>query len=467
MIQRVTILTLMLVLAAACGRFPGIGVKPVSTDAPDLENPGDTSREALLPAGGPETPELPENADAATSQDPTAGVALANIAEIATNIGLTRLQQVGYRGQNQRIAILDNGFSGLKNSLESKRLAEGTIYVPGRPGTRSADTAHGTKLAEVVHALAPDAEILLINSNGYSNFIRAIDEAIVRKATMVLYAQVWEYGGNFDGGGFINHEVNRATAAGILWVNAAGNYGLATWEGTLQAIDGTTAFVSPAREYRYIRFHLPSASNAKMVLTWNDFHDEKDYRTKEDFDLVIEDAGHREVASGRLIQDGAEHGLQGNDEKYSAHAREIVRAQLPQGTYFARIDVKNSDNIARLAKLRFSVDAFGAQILDSRSSNSIMIPADNPQVVTVGAWDTAMSATGDGPLWNKPNVMAPSRLSFVDGQTVMGSSSAAAIAAGALAVWQSRFGRINHTQFQEMQPSGTFGDPATRHIFVQ
>ena len=78
-----------------------------------------------------------------------------------------------------------------------------------------------------------------------------------------------------------------------------------------------------------------------------------------------------------------------------------------------------------------------------------------------------MSATGDGPLWNKPNVMAPSRLSFVDGQTVMGSSSAAAIAAGALAVWQSRFGRINHTQFQEMQPSGTFGDPATRHIFVQ
>ena len=32
MIQRVTILTLMLVLAAACGRFPGIGVKPVSAD---------------------------------------------------------------------------------------------------------------------------------------------------------------------------------------------------------------------------------------------------------------------------------------------------------------------------------------------------------------------------------------------------------------------------------------------------
>ena len=462
--KRATILTLVLSLAASCGRFPGTRVKPVSSDAPDLERPIDTSREALVPVVGPD---LPEYADAATSNDPTAGVAITNTREVATSIGLLALQQGGFLGQTQRIAILDNGFSGLKNSLASARLASGTIYVPGRTGSASVDTAHGTKLAELVHALAPDAEILLINSNGYSNFVRAIDEAIARKATMVLYAQVWEYGGNFDGGGFINREVNRATDAGILWINAAGNYGLATWEGTLQAIDGTTAFVTPARESQYIRFHLPSGSNAKMVLTWDDFQDDKNYRTKEDFDLVIEDAGHREVAASRLIQDGAVHGFQGPDEKYSAHARELIRAQLPQGAYFARIEVKNSANLNRLAKFRFSVDAFGAQILDSRSANSIMIPGDNPQVVTVGAWDTAISATGTGVPWEKPNLLAPSRINFADGQSVMGSSSAAAITAGALAVWQSRFGRLNHTQFQTQLLNGHFTSPSTRQLFLQ
>jgi|GEM_PF-1442231 len=469
-------MTLVLQLAAACGQLTGTGVKPFQTGSdPDLrdETSRQTSHESLLRL---DDRELPQFADAATSSDTTAGVAIGNLEELATAIGVSRLRQSGYRGQGQRIAILDNGFSGLKNSLDSGRLPPTIVYVPGREGSASADTAHGTKLAEVVHAFAPEAEIVLINSNGYSNFIRAIDQCLARGVTMVLYAQVWEYGGNFDGTGFINREVNRATSAGILWVNAAGNYGLATWEGQLRAIEqnatGDNPSTNPAAdqalmdgawEQRYIRFHIPSPSLAKIVLTWDDFRDEKTWRTREDFDLVIEDASHRPIAASRMIQDGEDHGL---DEKYSAHARELIRAQLPQGTYYARVEVKNSATIARLPKFRFSIDAFGAQVLDARSVNSIMIPADNPSVVTVGAWDTAMSGTGRGQLWMKPDIMAPSRLTFADGQSVLGSSSAAAVTAGALAAWQSRHGRIDHNGFNALRGSDAIANPATRRLFV-
>lgn len=473
-------------LVTACGQIagiPGIGGKP----SRDGNAPADAHPE-LRNESGPETllnindRDWPQFADASTSSDTTAGVAISNLGQIAAAVGVSPLAQAGYRGQGQRIAILDNGFAGLKNSLESGRLPRSTVYVPGREGTSTADTAHGTKLAEVVHAFAPDAEIVLVSSNGYSNFIRAIDQCITRGVTMVLYAQVWEYGGNFDGAGFINQEVNRATAAGILWVNAAGNYGLATWEGSLRAIEQNHeqnheqnragnnavqsghAIIDPAWQQRYIRFHIPSPSNAKIVLTWDDFRDEKTHRTREDFDLVIEDASHREVGASRLIQDGNDHGL---DEKYSAHARELIRAQLPQGTYYARIEVKNPEKIARLPKFRFSIDAFGAQVLDNRSENSIMIPADNPGVITVGAWDTAMSATGRGALWMKPDIMAPSRLNFTDGQSVLGSSSAAAVTAGAMAVWQGRHGRIDHNGFNALRESNSIASPDSRRLFVQ
>jgi hypothetical protein len=224
-------------------------------------------------------------------------------------------------------------------------------------------------------------------------------------------------------------------------VNAAGNYGLASWEGQLHAFNGNRAVVSPALENEKIRFHLPAGSNIKIVLAWDDFQDGKDYRTAEDFDLIVEDSsGTREVAASRMIQDGQDHGL---DEKYSAHARELIRSQLPQGTWTLRIEAKNPQAIRRPVKFRISVDAFGAQILDGRSRNSIMIPADNPGVLAAGAWDTTMSGTGAGILEEKPDFIAPSRLVFSDGQSIMGSSSAAGVATGALAVWQSRYGILN------------------------
>lgn len=435
--------SILLLPLAACGQFGGKGVLPASEHAPvssDDQQLVATDDQAGDSTGKP----MPDYADASTSSDPTAALAISNIHEIAATTGAAAYLQAGYQGQGIKIAILDNGFAGLKNSLESKRLPANTTYIPGRDGSSSADTAHGTKLAELVHGLAPQATLYLINSNGYSNFVRAIDQAIQAKVDMVLYAQVWEYGGNFDGGGFINSEVNKAVRAGILWVNAAGNYGLATWEGQLQGFQGTRAMVSPALGNEKVRFQLPSGSNTKIVLTWDDFRDQKDYRTREDFDLIVEDAsGRREVAASRMIQDGQDHGL---DEKYSGHAREYLRTQLPQGTWFLRIEAKNPESITRPVKFRLSVDAFGAQILDARSFNSIMIPADNPGVLAAGAWDTTLSGTGAGNLEEKPDFVAPSRLVFSDGQSIMGSSSAAGVATGALAAWQSRHGRLGSVE---------------------
>lgn len=443
-IMCMTTLTLAIQLAACGGQPQDPGVESVTehqySDAETYELP---SSDILLPSGyrGP----LPEFSWSTESQDPTSGSSISNINEIAAATGSLPYRQQGWRGHGQTIAILDNGFSGFSDSILSGRLPASTVYVPGRDGTYSADTAHGTKLAELIHGLAPEASLLLINANGYSNFVRAIDQVVASPATMVVYAQVWEYGGHFDGRGFINAQVNRAIDRGILWFNAAGNYGLSTWEGfatdwydnpggPANQFNTYRSKITPSRDGERIAFHLPAPGQVKIVLSWDDFGESSDYKTREDFDLIIEDAAGREIASSRLIQDGLEHSLDG---RFSAHAREFIRTQLPQGTWFARIETRNRPDDRRRPLFRFSVDGFGAQILDQRAQNSVMIPGDNPRVVTVGAIDTATSGRGVRGPQSKPELVAPSKLVFSGGQSVVGSSAATAIAAATVAVWQS------------------------------
>ena len=53
------------------------------------------------------------------------------------------------------------------------------------------------------------------------------------RVDVVLYSQVWTFGSDFDGTGFINAQVSRALASGAIWINAAGNFGGAVYQGAV------------------------------------------------------------------------------------------------------------------------------------------------------------------------------------------------------------------------------------------
>jgi hypothetical protein len=84
-------------------------------------------------------------------------------------------------------------------------------------------------MAQIVWAMtgkhAEGPKFFLLNTNGLSNLKAAVEHAIQQKVDLILYSQVWPFGGNFDGTGFLNEQVNRATKEGIIWINAAGNNG--------------------------------------------------------------------------------------------------------------------------------------------------------------------------------------------------------------------------------------------------
>jgi hypothetical protein len=375
---------------------------------------------------------------------------LVNLDDIIARLDLKAYHDRGYRGKNLTIAVLDNGYFGLDRSI-GRRLPP-WVKVEPSPNPDMQQTNHGTKMAEIAYAVASGQRfykidvngprILLFNANGYTNLNAAVNGVIKAKVDMVLYSQVWEYGGNWDGGGFINKLISKATASGVLWVNAAGNLGQTTYSA---AID-----LSPSRQVMLpdpgnsIRFSVPQTGTpVKIVLAWNDFKDTKDHRTEQDLDLILTDDRDQEINSSKLVQSGTKNTTA---ENYSAHAREIIQAQLKSGVYRLKVVAKSS-NFNRDSRLRLTVDGNGVRMFNPTSDQSLPIPADNPSVLAIAANDVEYSGKNSASTFpgRKPEISLKSYVAFNDGMGYYGTSAATAITVGALAAYQSAWGKLDRT----------------------
>ncbi len=371
---------------------------------------------------------------------------ISNLSEIIQKIGVEKFHQSGFCGSGIKVAILDNGFQGLDDSIKNGDLPQGTNIEPF-PGQNTRITIHGTKMAELVYGIAKGKtsasqnclgpEILLFNTSDFTNFSSAIDQVIHKKINIVVYSQVYEFGGNFDGKGFINEEVNRAIESGVIWVNAAGNYRNSIFE-TAITLD-EKANVKLPYENNFVRLLVTKDStNTRIVLSWNDFTELKTYRSKQDLDLLVLDQNKQIIASSQLIQDGILHGE--DDKQFSAHAREaILSLDLNQGIYYLAVKAK-TNNFRSDSKLRISINGVGTKILEGTPERSLMIPADNPNVLTVGAIDSDASGFGIVNGISKPEIRSFSKIVLDQKTEIAGSSTAAAIVGGAIAVYWSALG---------------------------
>ncbi|MBD3338820.1 MAG: S8 family serine peptidase [Candidatus Lokiarchaeota archaeon] len=392
---------------------------------------------------------------------PITDSSITNLDSLIQELNLAQYHNRGFRGQNLTIAVLDNGFMGIKRSI-GRYLPPDTEVIDGS-GNPQQQTTHGTKLAELIYTLATGEKtykatttgprLLLFNTNGWTNFTEAIEEVIKRKVDIVLYSQIWEYGGNMNGSGFINQEVNKALNAGILWINASGNNHLSTYHADIKITN--TQEVSLPFKNKYVRFKVQEDyTPCKIVLSWNDFANTKNYQTSQNLDLYLENESGEILSSSELIQDGLPH----KDYRYySAHAREIIKSVLKKGTYHLRV-VAKSNNFNSLSALRITIDGYKVEMIDRTLDQTLLIPADNPGVLTIGAMDVNYSGRGltsNG--INKPELITPSTIKFEDGQEFQGTSSAAAIATAGLSVFMSGYGKLSRAQIVQYLNQGLLG----------
>ncbi|HXH76185.1 MAG TPA: S8 family serine peptidase [Bacteriovoracaceae bacterium] len=370
---------------------------------------------------------------------------VSNGSEIRERVGTSGLASRNL--SHLKVAILDNGFRGYLPGTgmlpASAELIEGPLKVPET-------SAHGLGMAQILwEATGKDArgpKFYLINTNGFTNFKAAVDFVINNNVDIVLYSQIWTFGSNFDGKGFINEAVNRATNAGVIWINAAGNLGGQVYNGN----------VSESGQ----KFELRNSvdENAFMLtLTWNDFNESEASCSVKDLNLEFYDAKGTLLKSGSLVQSGVAPDPQDASDKRTCYARETIAVNnLSRGSYYLKVTQK-SQNFGGRDSFRVILTENKLGTLEFPGADprfEIMPPADNANVFTVGEKSafSAMGPTSDARI--KPDVVLENaQVSFTNGSQTAGSSNAAAMVAGAVVILKNAIPEFTGQQLIEYAQS--------------
>ena len=138
----------------------------------------------------------------------------------------------GFTGKGVKVAVIDGGFKGLAERQASGDLPANVVTQDFCGGQLLGEEDHGTAVAEIVHEMAPDAQLYLACVGTEVDLAAAEAWAKSQGVTVINHSAGWEGPYRDDGGGPVGAVVADARANGILWVNSAGNEAMTHWSGS-------------------------------------------------------------------------------------------------------------------------------------------------------------------------------------------------------------------------------------------
>jgi subtilisin family serine protease len=220
----------------------------------------------------------------------------------ATNAGAWHA--AGFNGAGSKVAIIDAGFIGYAGAQASGDLPPEVITQDFGCGGVATVTNHGTAVAEIVHKMAPGAQLYLICVATSVNLGQAKDFAVANGISIVNHSAGWPNSSRGDGSGAAGSPdsiVASARANGILWVNSAGNSGQRHWSGvyTDANLNGVHEF-APGDELN--RVTIAGGGSTCVFLKWDAWP-----VTAQDYDLnLVQLSTLTTAASSTNLQTGSQ-----------------------------------------------------------------------------------------------------------------------------------------------------------------
>lgn len=445
------------------------------------------AREAVLRAGGKVEAtagglvqaSVPSRALVRLSQDPAVRrvrtpatpVPLGDIGEgvAATNAGAWHAR--GLNGTGVKIAVIDTGFGGFAAKQAAGSLPTSAIPVD-YCGGRLDGSRHGTAVAEIVADEAPGAQLYLICMDSEVTLARAETHAKQVGADVITmsvgFFNTWRGDGKGPAG-TPDAVVADARAAGILWVNAAGNEALNHWGGTYDdpARTGFTSFSPSGDVTNTVR--LPGGVTLCAYLRWDEWP-----TSDVDYDLALYDENARRWLSRSIGDQRVHHDPPVEQVCYTAAA----------GARTVGIMISGGPESTRAPAMDLFIQSIGFPVTPEylSAARSVADPAASPSALGVGAvcWQSnalepfsSQGPTIDGRL--KPDLVAPDGVSSsVYGPFAMcgfggfvGTSAAAPHVAGAAALVKQGFPSFKAQQLQDylLDHATDLGAPGRDNLF--
>ncbi|GIK41038.1 MAG: hypothetical protein BroJett011_48710 [Chloroflexota bacterium] len=309
-------------------------------------------------------------------------------------------QDQGLTGQGVKVGILDLGFGGYEGLL-GKELPENVVAEAFGDPYNFDNEVHGTACAEIVHEMAPDAELYLAYYDGSDVAMGLAVEWLISQGVDIISNSTGSNGLTpMDGSGFAADLVNQAHDAGIFWVNAAGNEADVHWRGEFNDSNGDTIHEFSAETDVLPFIPFGPGIETQIVLSWDDWQN-----VNQDYDLALLDKDGNLIAKSEEPQDGQ-------------------LGQLPAEGFFYEFEdnavyllaIQNYDNKAR-GDATFDLFIHGGLMHPDMvvAERSLSSPSDARGAFAVGAvnWadDVLEPYSSQGPTSDgrtKPDLSAPS-----------------------------------------------------------
>jgi len=393
--------------------------------------------------------------------------------EISEGVALMNADEwqiAGYTGSGIKIGVLDLGFYGYEALLGSDLplsvttqsfLAGGDIYGPtGYP------IVHGTGCAEIVHDIAPDAELYLVNYGTDLEILDAVDYLVYTAQVDIIThscgSPIWGPG---DGSGDVCDKITEARANGIFWAQAAGNSAQSHWWGNWLDSPPTNNYLNYiADSWEVTPIYLYASESISFYLRWDDPWG----ISSNNYDLVLvywDGAKWDLVLVSNDIQDGV-----GGDDYPIEYVQHTATAE---GWYGAAVWKESATGTEALHVFSYPW-SFGVPELQV-ASRSLPIPADSLAAITVGAvpWNSPTMLepySSQGPNENndtKPDIVATDNVSNYTYTLFTGTSASAPHVGGAAALVKQAYPTFTPGDIQAFLEGNAIdlGTPGKDNVF--
>ncbi len=372
-----------------------------------------------------------QNAQDIAGQNRAEAPALELLSHLA-QLGVKPWHRADIQGKGVTVCILDSGFRNLQSQLGKN--------LPPRVTTRSfrrdreleaRDSQHGLLCAEIVHSLAPQADLLLANwdTDDPKSFLDAVRWAKTQGAKVVSCSLIMPSWSDGEGGGEVHRELqhilgNGDGATDMLFFASAGNTAQRHWCGTY----------SPSED-GWHRWNTDGEIE-NLLTPWGNERVAVELYGPTAAPFVVEVADDR---TGRLV--GSAH-LEADASR--SVGRAIVRFEPTAGKQY-HVKVRCQDGKAADRQEAFHLVTLGGSLNQTTARGSIPFPGDGVKVIAVGAVDAhgrraSYSSCGPNSREPKPDFTALVPFpTFARARPFSGTSAAAPQGAGLAALlWSNQ-----------------------------
>ncbi|MSQ15152.1 MAG: hypothetical protein EXR50_04745 [Dehalococcoidia bacterium] len=380
---------------------------------------------------------------------PLVPVTMAVASEGLSVTGASSWQAMGFSGKGVKIGVLDVGFEGYLALLGTELPLTVTLNSMRTDRDITGEGAnHGSAVAEIVYDVAPESSYYFANFQTEVEFAKAVEWMVGEGVNVIVSAVGWPGGGPGDGTGSINGIVKAAKQKGVFWAQAAGNFGQTHWTGPYRDTNGNNFHEFAAGDEGNTITLTPSGKGetiftVEIILTWDDwqtFHD--------DYDLFLF-RGDTVVAQSTSFQGGSFPPVERLKYTTATPGDYWVAVQRFKARRSDRLDIVTTIDY----RLQYKVP-----------SESLVIPADSPDAVAVGAVSlndfaiqsySSQGPTKDGRI--KPDLVVPDGVSTVTygANAFPGTSATAPLIGGIAALVKQAAPRYTPDQIAAFLEAGT------------